>query len=70
MLFVLNIARILLLASLIASPSFETIHWVFWHIVSTVFVVGTYIATTRIYKIKTIPVYSDFKYLTKLVKKH
>jgi exosortase/archaeosortase family protein len=69
-LFTLNIARILLLTSLIYLPNFETIHWVFWHIVSTVFVVATYIATTKLYKIKSIPVYSDFKYLTSLIKKH
>lgn len=67
--FALNITRILILASLISTPNFETIHWVFWHIVSTIFVVATYIATVKLYKIKSIPVYSDFKYLISLTKK-
>jgi exosortase/archaeosortase family protein len=67
--FILNITRILILIPLITFPNFETIHWIFWHIVSTVFVVATYIATTKLYKIKSIPVYSDFKYLISLTKK-
>ncbi len=68
-LFILNITRILILASLTTTANFETIHWIFWHIVSTVFVVATYIATIKLYKIKSIPVYSDFKYLLSLTKK-
>lgn len=68
-LFVLNVTRILILAPLTTLPNFETIHWVFWHIVSTVFVVTTYIATIKLYKIKSIPVYSDIKYLIGLTKK-
>lgn len=67
--FVLNITRILILASMTTFPNFETIHWIFWHIVSTVFVVATYIATIKLYKIKSIPIYSDFKYLISLTKK-
>ena len=69
-LFILNITRILILASLTTTPNFETIHWIFWHIVSTIFVAATYIATTKLYKIKSIPVYSDIKYLKNLTKKH
>ena len=67
-LFALNITRILILAFLTTSPNFETIHWIFWNIVSTVFVVATYIATIKLYKIKSIPIYSDFKYLKSLTK--
>jgi exosortase/archaeosortase family protein len=67
-LFVLNITRILVLVSLIGSTNFEQIHWVFWHIVSIVFVVATWIAMTYLYKIKTVPVYSDIKYLIRLIK--
>ena len=68
-LFVLNVARIIILAFLITTSNFELIHWIFWHLVSTIFVVATYITTIKIYKIKSIPVYSDFKYIKGLTKK-
>ena len=67
-LFVLNIIRILILASLTATPNFETIHFIFWHIVSTAFVVTIYIATIKYYKIKSVPILSDLKYLKGLTK--
>ncbi len=66
--FTLNVARILILASITTSPDFEIIHWIFWNILSTVFVVATYIATIRFYKIDSIPVYSDIIYLKSLIK--
>ncbi len=68
-LFTLNITRILFLASIANYPSFETIHWIFWHIVSTIFVVAIYIATIRYYKIKQLPIISDLKYLNSLRKR-
>lgn len=67
-LFTLNITRILILASMITSPNFEIIHWIFWHILSTIFVVATYVATIKLYKIESIPVYSDIKHIRSLVK--
>lgn len=67
-LFVLNVTRILILATLTTTPNFETIHWILWHIASTIFVVVTYIATIKLYKIKSIPVVSDIKYLKSLTK--
>ncbi len=67
MLFSLNIVRILILISLINTPSFEMIHWIFWHLISTVFVIATWIGTVKIYKIKSIPVYSDIKYIKSLI---
>lgn len=67
--FALNITRILILVYLIPSPNFETIHWIFWHTVSTIFVIATYFITIKLYKIKSIPVYSDFKYIISLIKK-
>lgn len=67
-LFILNILRILILAFLIATPNFEIIHWIFWHLVSTIFVVATYITTIKFYKIKSVPIISDVKYLKSLIK--
>lgn len=67
-LFALNITRILILIPAFATPYFDAIHWIFWHLISTIFVVGTWFATTKLYKIKSIPIYSDIKYLKNLTK--
>jgi exosortase/archaeosortase family protein len=66
--FVLNIARILILVQITNTPHFEIIHWIFWHLISTVFVVGTWFAVVKLYKIESIPIYSDIKYLLSLIK--
>ena len=68
-LFALNILRILFLITIIKSTHFQTVHWIIWHFVSTIFVVGTWFAIIKIYKIKSIPIYSDIKYLIKSIKK-
>jgi exosortase/archaeosortase family protein len=64
--FILNMFRLLVLSSLIGFPNFELIHLVFWHLVSTLFVVGIWFGTVRYFKIKAIPLYTDFLYLKKL----
>ena len=66
--FILNILRILLLIPLINTNSFGTIHWIFWHLLSTIFVVTVWFAVVEIYKIKPIPIYSDIKYIKSLIK--
>jgi len=66
--FILNITRILILIPLTGSPAFETIHWIFWHLISIVFVVAVWFNVVKIYKIKKIPVYSDIKYMISLIK--
>jgi exosortase/archaeosortase family protein len=68
-LFILNILRIILLAFVSRSDYFGTAHWISWHILSTIFVVGIWFALVKIYKIKSIPVYSDVLYLKGLIKK-
>ena len=66
--FALNISRILILIPMINKPYFETIHWIFWHFISTIFVVATWFAVVKIYKIKSVPIYSDLKYIRNLIK--
>ena len=68
MFFVLNIVRILILIPMINTSYFETIHWIFWHLVSTIFVVAVWFSVVKIHKIKSIPVYSDAKYIKSLIK--
>lgn len=67
-LFFLNTLRLVLLVLLVTTPYFDAIHWVFWHLISTVFVVAIWVSMVYIYKIKTIPVYSDLKFLASLLK--
>jgi len=69
-LFVLNILRISILISTSNTIYFNTLHWIFWHILSTIFVFVIWLLTIKIYKIKNIPIYSDAKHLIKLTKKH
>jgi len=67
-LFAINILRILVLVPFASSPYFDAIHWIFWHLISVVFVVGVWLLTIKLYKIKSIPVYSDLKYIASLIK--
>jgi len=66
--FILNIIRIVILFFLTNNTYFSTIHWIFWHLISTIFVIAIWLSVIKIYKIKSIPVYSDFKYLKGLIK--
>lgn len=65
---VLNTLRIVILAFLQSSTYFETLHLIFWYGLSTLFVVGIWFLTTKIFKIKDIPFYTDIKYLGKSIK--
>ena len=65
-LFILNVLRILFLASINKSIYFEAAHLIFWYGVSTIFVVGIWITIVKAFKIREVPIYSDFKYLFSL----
>ncbi len=68
-LLVLNVLRILFLISINSFIYFEEIHALFWYGLSTIFVVLIWVSLVRIFKIKSIPVYSDFKFLIGLMRK-
>ena len=65
LLFLLNIARIAILAALyhnqIAYVDFT--HAIFWYGLSTIFVVAIWFLTVRKFNIKKIPFYDDYKIL-------
>ena len=66
LILVMNILRIdLLIAAFISFGKhwFDTLHLVFWKFVSGIYVALVWIFLTRIYKIKSIPAYTDIKYL-------
>ena len=67
-LFILNVARIIFLATIVDSAYFAQAHFFFWYIISTVFVVAIWFSAVKIYKIKSIPIYSDIKYVVSLIK--
>ncbi|MDH3352941.1 MAG: pacearchaeosortase [Nanoarchaeota archaeon] len=68
MLFFLNIIRILILIPMTGANYFGVIHWIFWHLISIVFVVSIWFYAVKTYKIKSVPIYSDLKYLMGLIK--
>ena len=67
-LFLLNIFRITFLTLIVDKAYFLLTHWILWNLASTIFVVAIWFSIVKIYKIKSIPVYSDIKYLASLVK--
>ena len=69
-LFVLNNIRIVLMALLVGSNYFQSIHLIFWYIVSTLFVVIIWFVAIYLFKIKSVPIYSDLKFLIKCTKKN
>ena len=66
-LFILNVLRIIILISIAGTLYFNAAHWIFWHLVSTIFIVAIWIAVIRMYNIKGIPVLSDLEYLYSLI---
>jgi len=65
-LILLNILRISFSAYLLlnfSKDTFEATHLIFWKILSTIFVAGLIILIWKIFKIKQIPVYDEYKEL-------
>jgi len=62
-LLVLNVLRIFILSILFVESFafFDITHKLLWYFLSIVFVVGVWLLTTWIFKIKKIPVYSDIR---------
>ncbi len=69
-LLLLNILRILLMSILFISGSaiFEFVHLIFWYAISIIFVVAIWFAEVKIFKIKSVPFYSDIQFLRSLIK--
>ena len=67
-LFLLNIIRITFLTLILDKAYFPITHWALWNMASTIFVVAVWFFIVKIYRIKSIPIYSDVKYLASLIK--
>lgn len=61
----LNIMRIFFLSSLYYNnfALFDVTHKTLWYLLSTLFVIGIWFLTAKIFSIKEIPVYDDIRYL-------
>lgn len=62
-LFLFNSLRIFILILAYQSSAFNILHWLFWVILSTLFVVLDWFIFAKILRIKTIPFYSDLTIL-------
>lgn len=70
-LLLFNIVRIFVFSILLVNnyPYFKELHAFFWYFLSIALVVIIWFLTTHIFKIRAIPIYSDFKYLIDLNKR-
>ena len=67
LLLLLNILRIFLLTILVIKDVayYDLIHKLVWYLLSTLLVVCVWFLTAYIFKIKGLPIYSDFKFIRK-----
>ncbi|MBU0929744.1 MAG: pacearchaeosortase [Nanoarchaeota archaeon] len=66
LILIMNIIRIIILSILVLNYNynwFNIIHMFFWYIVSGAYVAFIWILLVYLFKIKSIPIYSDLKYL-------
>ncbi len=70
LLLIINILRIVIFSLLFISSFslFNTLHLLVWYFLSAVIVVLIWLLTVKLFRIKEIPVYSDLKFLYKLVR--
>ncbi len=70
-LLLFNIMRITIISSLYIKqiPYADLIHLSFWYFFNLLFILILWFGITKLFKIKTIPVYSDFKTILRLYKK-
>lgn len=70
-LFIINILRITFLSILLVNnfKFFDITHKFFWYFLSTAFVLIIWFLEVKLFKIKSIPVYDDVRFLLKEIKR-
>lgn len=63
LLYVFNVLRIVFMVGIYGGLYFDLIHWVIWYFVSTLFVVIIWFLVVWLFKVKSIPAYSDFRFV-------
>jgi len=67
-LLIFNVARIVFFSMITDSALFEELHLLTWYLISLLFVIGIWFLSVKIFKIKSIPIVDDFKFLLKQTK--
>lgn len=69
-LLIINILRIFILSILFLNKYayYDIVHKTFWYLLSILIVIGIWFYSVYLFKIKNIPIYSDFKSLIKDIK--
>lgn len=62
----INVSRSVLLAILINNQLFSLVHYFLWHFLSTIIVILIWFFYSYLFKIKSVPFYSDLNYLYNL----
>lgn len=68
LLYIFNVLRIGLMVYINGAFYFYFVHWFFWYFISTLFVVLLWFWMAWLFKVKSIPVYSDFLFLLRSVR--
>jgi exosortase/archaeosortase family protein len=66
--FVFNVFRIFFLIIITGTVYFDYFHLFLWYAISTIFVVFIWLLCIKIFKLESVPVYSDLKEILKLYK--
>ncbi len=69
-LFIINVFRIVLFSMLFlySFSLFQPTHLFFWYVLSSIIVAGIWLINIKIFRIKKIPAYSDFKFVCSRIK--
>ena len=72
LLLLINILRIIFFSFMLINklPYFNIIHQLTWYVFSIILVIGIWFLTAHIFKIKTIPIYTDILKIIRIIKKH
>lgn len=64
-LLLINVLRLVILIAMLVdnSVAFDLTHKIFWHVMSTIFVIAIWFFSVWLFKLKAIPFYSDVKFI-------
>ncbi len=65
---VFNVLRIVFMGLIFGQKYFSQIHLFFWYFVSIILVIVIWFSTVKLFKVKSIPIYSDILSLIKIIK--
>ncbi len=71
LILIANLIRILILSILLIKQNinlFLTLHLIIWELIASIYIFLIWILLTKLYKVKSIPIYDDIKELIKIIK--